>query len=106
MDGLDTLSQVALADQVNMVNMQLCFDTPAQAFNTHGRLPSESMEDSLNTPVAVTTSSDTTFFGLNDTPEPLPITATGRCMDQLFNKFSSDDIVGSDVLPLLLEYLG
>lgn len=69
MDGLDTLSQVALADQVNLAN--LCFDFATGG----GRLPSESIDDSLNTPV--TSSSDISFFGC-DLLGPVPITATGK----------------------------
>lgn len=70
MDGLDTLSQVALADVSSF-----CFDTTA--LTNAGRHASESFEDSLNTPV--TTCSETSFFG-PDTLEPPPITATGRCL--------------------------
>lgn len=70
MDGLDTLTQVALADVSSF-----CFDT--RALESAGRHASETFEDSLNTPV--TTSSDNTFFG-PDTLEPPPITATGRCL--------------------------
>ena len=66
MDGLDTLSQVALAD--------ICFDNYHDTGFGMGRLPSESIDDSLNTPV--TSSSDVTFFV--DTLDPLPITATGK----------------------------
>lgn len=66
MDGLDTLSQVALAETV-------CFDNYHDAGFGSLRLPSESIEE-LNTPV--TSSSDVTFFV--DTLDPLPITATGR----------------------------
>lgn len=68
MDGLDTLSQVALADVSSF-----CFDTTALA--SAGRHASESFEDSLNTPV--TTCSETSFFG-PDTLEPPPITATAN----------------------------
>lgn len=64
MDGLDTLSHVALAETV-------CFDSYHDAGFGSMRLPSESVEE-LNTPV--TSSSDMTFF---DALEPLPITATG-----------------------------
>lgn len=64
MDGLDTLSQVALAETV-------CFDNYHDAGFGSFRLPSESLEE-LNTPV--TSSSDVTFFV--DTLDPLPITAT------------------------------
>lgn len=64
MDGLDTLSQVALADQMNF-----SFDY----FGAIGRLPSESFEDALNTPVS--SSSDVTF-GFIESLEPVPITAT------------------------------
>lgn len=64
MDGLDTLSQVALAD--------ICFDNYHDTGFGMGRLPSESFDDSLNTPV--TSSSDVSFFV--DTLDPLPITAT------------------------------
>ena len=65
MDGLDTLSQVALAD--------VCFGNYHEGFESSRlRLPSESVEE-LNTPV--TSSSGLTFFMDMD---PLPITATGR----------------------------
>lgn len=68
-NGLDTLSQVALAETI-------CFESyhghEAGLFGT-SRLPSESVED-LNTPS--TSSSDMSFFV--DTMEPLPITASGR----------------------------
>lgn len=84
MDGLDTLSQVALAsDQMN-----LSFDTyhpPSQALSTTGSMGRqlfESVEDTLNTPV--TTNSETTFFGA-DTFGPLPITATGKSILFLCN---------------------
>lgn len=71
MDGLDTLSQVAL-DQINLTNLaNLCFDCGSVPGG--GRLPSESFDDSLNTPV---TSNSDTFFG-NDPLGPVPITATG-----------------------------
>lgn len=77
MDGLDTLSQVALADQLN-----LSFDTysppSTQATDAGGRLPSESIDDNLNTPV--TTSSDVNFNFMNDieiSQQALPI--TGEC---------------------------
>jgi len=69
MDGLDTLSQVALADPVSLAN--LCFDTTGLGV---GRLPSESLDDCLNTPN--TSSSDIAFFGC-DPLGPVPITATG-----------------------------
>lgn len=67
--GLDTLSQVALAET-------LCFES-YHGFDTGiPRLPSESVEE-LNTPV--TSSSDMSFFV--DTLEPLPITASsGRSL--------------------------
>lgn len=74
MDGLDTLSQVALADQVNLAN--LCFDFATGG----GRLPSESIDDSLNTPV--TSSSDISFFGC-DLLGPVPITATANIEAQI-----------------------
>ena len=77
MDGLDTLSQVALADVSSF-----CFDT--SALTSAGRHASESFEDSLNTPV--TTCSETSFFG-PDTMEPPPITATGRCSMLLLEEF-------------------
>ena len=72
MDGIDTLCQVALADQLN-----LSFDTynpnVLQTANTgHTGLDAD---DSLNTPV--TTSSDMPTFFSSDTDfvsEPLPIT--------------------------------
>ena len=71
MDGLDTLSQVAL-DQVNLTNLaNLCFDYGAVSGG--GRLPSESF-DELNTPV--TSNSDVSFFGCD--LGPVPITATGK----------------------------
>ncbi|KAK7110659.1 early growth response protein 1-like [Littorina saxatilis] len=68
MDGLDTLSQVALADVSSF-----CFDT--SPFTSAGRHVSESFEDSLNTPV--TTCSETSFFG-PDSLDPPPITATAN----------------------------
>ena len=76
MDGLDTLSQVALADQLN-----LSFDTysrpPSTQVTEAGRLlpSSESLDDNLNTPV--TTSSDVNFNFMNDieiSQQALPIT--------------------------------
>lgn len=76
MDGLDTLSQVALAET-------LCFDN----YHSHesgflgSRLPSESVEE-LNTPV--TSSSDIGFFVDTCTLDPLPITAAGRLRFYLF----------------------
>lgn len=63
MDGLDTLSQVALAETV-------CFDNYHDAGFGPLRLPSESLEE-LNTPV--TSSADVFFM---DSLDPLPITAT------------------------------
>ncbi|OWF52763.1 early growth response protein 1-B-like [Mizuhopecten yessoensis] len=75
MDGLDTLSQVALADQMSLAN--LCFDTSAFGGS---RLPSESFDDCLNTPV--TSSSDVTFFGC-DPLGPVPITATANIEAQI-----------------------
>jgi len=66
MDGLDTLSQVALAETV-------CFESYHDAGFGSSRLPSESIEE-LNTPV--TSSSDLAFFV--DTLDALPITASGR----------------------------
>lgn len=74
MDGLDTLSQVALADQVNIA--QLCFDIDNTQGVGGGRLPSMSVDDNLNTPV--TSNQDVTFFGCGDPWESVPITATGR----------------------------
>ncbi len=83
MDGLDTLSRVALADQLNIG--QLSFDitptgsqpVPAQE---GPRVPTDHGLDNLNTPV--TTSSDVNFNFVNSdieiTHEPLPI--TGRCL--------------------------
>ena len=73
MDGLDALSRVALADIHSF-----CYDTPSlsEAGSILGtRTVSESLDDTLNTPV--TTCSDETFFG-PDSLEPPPITATGR----------------------------
>ena len=84
MDGLDTLSQVALADVSSF-----CFDT--SAMTSAGRHASESLEDSLNTPV--TTCSETSFFG-PDTMEPPPITATGRCL-MLFTSTISRELEGN-----------
>ncbi|KAK3094498.1 hypothetical protein FSP39_002514 [Pinctada imbricata] len=73
MDGLDTLSMVAL-DQMNLSNLaSLCFDIGASTGG--GRLPSESIDDSLNTPV---TSHSDTFFGALDSLGPVPITATAN----------------------------
>lgn len=74
MDGLDTLSQVALADQVNIA--QLCFDIDNTQGVGGGRLPSMSVDDNLNTPV--TSNQDVTFFSCGDPWESVPITATGR----------------------------
>lgn len=77
MDGLDTLSQVAL-DQINLTNLaNLCFDCGSVPGG--GRLPSESFDDSLNTPV---TSNSDTFFG-NDPLGPVPITATANIEAQI-----------------------
>ncbi|XP_062591401.1 early growth response protein 2-like [Saccostrea cucullata] len=77
MDGLDTLSQVAL-DQINLTNLaNLCFD--CNSVPGGGRLPSESIDDSLNTPV---TSNSDTFFG-NDPLGPVPITATANIEAQI-----------------------
>jgi len=79
MDGIDTLCQVALADQLN-----LSFDTynpPLQTANTGGRSGLDA-EDNLNTPV--TTSSDMpTFFSADTDYEPLPI--TGRLNLHVFS---------------------
>lgn len=74
MDGLDTLSQVALADQLN-----LSFDTyHAPASTTAASVIRSMDEDNLNTPV--TTSSDVNFSfappDLELSQEALPITAT------------------------------
>ena len=74
MDGLDTLSQVALADQLN-----LSFDTYHIPVSTTAASVIRSMEeDNLNTPV--TTSSDVNFSfappDLELSQEALPITAT------------------------------
>ena len=73
MDGLDTLMQVALADQLN-----LSFDTynpPVPGTPGHLRHLSE-VDDVLNTPV--TTSSDVNFnfsgADIEISQEPLPIT--------------------------------
>lgn len=108
MDGLDTLSQVAL-DPVNIAN--LCFDTTTLG---GGRLPSESFDDCLNTPV--TSNSDVTFFGC-DPLGPVPITATGmysylidlhRAMfDQLFGSNRHTALYYTlyyDIRALLLKY--
>jgi hypothetical protein len=81
MDGLDTLSQVALADQLgHQVNFS--FDNYHLPPPAGGRLPSESVEDCLNTPnflnTPVTSTSDMTFFGVDS---PVPIAATGRCFE-------------------------
>ena len=72
MDGLDTLSQVALADQLN-----LSFDTYHIPVSTTAASVIRSMEeDNLNTPV--TTSSDVNFSfappDLELSQEALPIT--------------------------------
>jgi hypothetical protein len=73
MDGLDTLSQVALADQLN-----LSFDTyspPNTQASDIQRIPHDGLEDNLNTPV--TTSSDVNFNFMSDieiSQQPLPIT--------------------------------
>lgn len=61
MDGLDTLSQVAV-----------CFENYHDGGFGSGRLPSESI-DELNTPV--TSSSDLAFF--MDTLDAFPISASG-----------------------------
>lgn len=79
MEGLDTLTQVALADQLSFDN----FHSSPTALSNIGRIPPETMDDSLNTPV--TTSSETTFFG-SDTCEPVPITATGMSIRNTFCK--------------------
>lgn len=76
MDGLDTLSQVALADQVNTI-AQLCFDIDNTQGVGGGRLPSMSVDDNLNTPVTSNTQ-DVTFFNCGEPWESVPITATGR----------------------------
>ncbi|XP_050396309.1 early growth response protein 1-B isoform X1 [Patella vulgata] len=68
MDGLDTLSQVALADIHSF-----SYDTPATGAVI--RPTQEFVDDSLNTPV--TTCSETSFFG-PDSLEPPPITATAN----------------------------
>lgn len=78
MDGLDTLSQVALANQLN-----ISFDTynpPLAQLSASmagaARTPSEMADDNLNTPV--TTCSDVNFSFLNSdidvSQEALPIT--------------------------------
>lgn len=84
MDGLDTLSHVALAETV-------CFDNYHDAGFGSFRLPSESI-DELNTPV--TSSSDVSFF---DSYDVLPITASAtleasinipdRLTETLFGQF-------------------
>lgn len=71
MDGLDTLSQVALADQIHLSH--LSFENYHSSAFEGGRLPSESVDDCLNTPV--TTCSDVTFFH-SDTFDAVPITGT------------------------------
>ena len=69
MDGLDTLSQVAL-----LADTSVCFDSYHGVDTGFPRPLSESMEE-LNTPV--TSSSDMTFFV--DTLDSLPIaTNSGR----------------------------
>ncbi|KAL5022489.1 hypothetical protein ScPMuIL_001644 [Solemya velum] len=86
MDGLDTLSQVALADQVN-----LCFDSYHDSqLSGFGRFQSESMEDCLNTPV--TTCSETSFF--TDNMEPPPITATANIEASIIIPDKSDMMFG------------
>ncbi|XP_041371341.1 early growth response protein 1-A-like [Gigantopelta aegis] len=78
MDGLDALSRVALADIHS-----LCYDTPSlsEAGSFLGsRTVSESLDDSLNTPV--TTCSDETFFG-PDSLEPPPITTTANIVTSI-----------------------
>ncbi|CAC5366165.1 EGR1 [Mytilus coruscus] len=76
MDGLDTLSQVALADQVNTI-AQLCFDIDNTQGVGGGRLPSMSVDDNLNTPVTSNTQ-DVTFFNCGEPWESVPITATAN----------------------------
>lgn len=71
MEGLDTLTQVALAEQLSFDNYH---QIPSN-LNNIGRIPNETTDESLNTPV--TTSSETTFFG-SDTCDPVPITATAN----------------------------
>lgn len=103
MEGLEALSQVALADPSSIA--QLCFDATNLG---GGRLPSESfMDDSLNTPG--TANSDRTFFGGVDPLEPVPITATGKftfmngtVIDQLFG---DDCVVHSLILYTTLEFV-
>ena len=75
MDGLDTLSHVALADQFN-----LSFDTYNPPISQAGQAGRSMLDDqdNLNTPVT-TSCSDTTNFSFNtdvmsELPEPLPIT--------------------------------
>ncbi|KAK2142504.1 hypothetical protein LSH36_947g01030 [Paralvinella palmiformis] len=93
MDGLDTLSQVALADQLN-----LSFDTysrpPSTQVTEAGRLlpSSESLDDNLNTPV--TTSSDVNFNFMNDieiSQQALPITATIEAAVTIPEKLGGND---------------
>lgn len=73
MDGLDTLMQVALADQLN-----LSFDTYSPPVpGTPGLRHLSEVDDVLNTPV--TTSSSDVNFNFSNTDieisqEPLPIT--------------------------------
>ena len=86
MDGLDTLSQVALADQLN-----LSFDTysaasASAASSTPGTMRAElGGDDSLNTPV--TTSSDVSFNFFN--PD-LALPITGRfCLSYFILRYLS-----------------
>lgn len=78
MDGLDTLSHVALADQFNLGLSFETYNPPSQG--NSGLRGSVMLDDSdnLNTPVTTSCSDSTTFsFStdvMSDMPEPLPIT--------------------------------
>ncbi|XP_046548357.1 early growth response protein 1-B-like [Haliotis rubra] len=78
MDSLDTLTRVALADMCGDLVTGLSYDSPSEATVIMGRTASESVDDSLNTPV--TTCSETTFQFGTDTLEPPPITATANIL--------------------------
>lgn len=107
MDGLDTLSQVALADQFN-----LSFDTrvpqnttsAAMGLGLGSRMAGDLAYDSLNTPV--TTSSDVNFNFLQSefeiSQEPLPITATIEAAVTIPEKCGLEGVtgqLGSGVFP-------
>ena len=82
MDGLDTLSQVALADPLNIsfdtYNPPPLFSLPSGAAVTtsaeHDRTLSETADDNLNTPVTACSEANFTFLGADIGHEPLPIT--------------------------------